>query len=103
VLAIRAAAGERDEQALRPVMSRDFNFSFEGGGGAIDAFQRWAWEGFGALDNLPPLLDRGVTTRDSVIWTAPPTFLTDPDYQGLRAGFRRARDGQWEWIYLIGR
>jgi hypothetical protein len=102
-LAIRTAASERDEAALRPVMARDFSFSFEGGGGAVDAFQRWTWEGFGALDNLPPLLDRGLTTRDSVIWTAPPVFLTDPEYHGLRAGFRRTREGHWEWIYLIGR
>lgn len=103
VLAVRAAAEARDEAALRPVMSQRFTFSFEGGGGGVDAFRRWEWQGFRALDNLVPLLDRGLATRDSVIWTAPPAFLTDPGYHGLRAGFRRSPEGRWEWIYLVGR
>jgi len=101
-LAVRAASEQRDETALRPVMSRHFTFSFQGGGGSVDAFRRWEFQGFRALDNLAPLLDRGLVTRDSVIWSAPPEFLSDQEYQGLRAGFRRDGDGRWEWIYLIG-
>jgi hypothetical protein len=101
-LAVREAASRRDQQALGPVMARDFTFGFEGGGGPVDAFHRWRFQGFRSLDNLPPLLDRGLATRDSVVWTAPPVFLTDPEYHGLRAGFRRGMHGRWEWIYLVG-
>lgn len=101
-LAVREAAGRRDEAALQPVMARDFTFSFEGGGGPIDAFRRWEFQGFRALDNLPPLLDRGLTTRDSILWSAPPAFVTDAEYRGLRAGFRRGPTGRWEWVYLVG-
>jgi hypothetical protein len=102
LLAVREAASRRDEEALRPVMARDFTFSLAGGAGPLDAFHRWRFQGYRALDNLPPLLDRGVVTRDSVIWSAPPAFLEDPEYHGLRAGFRRSAEGRWEWIYLVG-
>jgi hypothetical protein len=102
VLAVREAAGRRDEAALHPVMATDFTFSLEGGGGPGNAFRRWEFQGFRALDNLPPLLDRGLATRDSVIWAAPPAFVTDPEYRGPRAGFRRNAQGRWEWIFLVG-
>jgi|GEM_PF-1077894 len=101
VLAVRAAVERRDEAALGRVMSRDFTFSLQGGGGPIDAFRRWEFQGFRAFDNLPALLDRGIATRDSVIWVAPPAFLTDPGFQGLRTGFRQNADGLWRWIFLI--
>jgi hypothetical protein len=101
VLAVRAAVERRDEAALGRVMSRDFTFSLQGGGGPIDAFRRWEFQGFRSLDNLPALLDRGIATRDSVIWVAPPSFLTDPGFQGLRAGFRENPAGRWEWIFLV--
>lgn len=101
-LAVREAASQRDQDALSRVMSRDFTFSLDGGGGPLDAFNRWRFQGFRALDNLPPLLDRGLVTRDSTIWSAPPAFVTDVYYQGLRAGFRRGTQDRWEWIYLVG-
>jgi hypothetical protein len=102
VLAVRAAAEQRDESALGRVMARDFTFSLSGGGGPVDAFRRWEFQGYRALDNLPALLDRGLATRDSIIWVAPPAFLSDPWYTGMRAGFRRSPAGRWEWIYLVG-
>jgi hypothetical protein len=101
-LAVREAVGRRDEAALQRVMPHDFTFTFDTGGSAPDAFQRWRFQGYRALDNLPPLLDRGLVTRDSVIWSAPPAFVADPGYHGLRAGFRRNPQGRWEWIYLVG-
>jgi hypothetical protein len=101
-LAIRDAAERRDQGALHAVMPGDFTFSFGGGGGANSAFIRWQWEGFRSLDNLPPLLDRGLATQDSVIWVAPSVFLSDAEYHGLRSGFRRNRAGEWEWIFLVG-
>jgi hypothetical protein len=100
-LAVRHAAEHRDLRALQGVMSSDFTFSFGGGGGPGSALIRWQWEGFRSLDHLPPLLDRGLATRDSVIWVAPPAFLSDPEYHGLRTGFRRNGAGQWEWIFLV--
>lgn len=100
-LAVREAALYRNLAALQPVMSRDFTFSFGGGGGPLDAIGRWEWEGFRSLSQLPALLDRGLATRDSVIWSAPPEFVTDENYHGLRAGFRHSVERGWEWIYLV--
>jgi hypothetical protein len=100
-LAVRAAAERRDRAALTAVMSPDFTFSFGGGGGPHDAFTRWEWEGFRSFDNLVPLLDRGLVTRDSVVWSAPPAFGADTEYHGLRTGFRRTADGAWQWIFLV--
>lgn len=99
-LAVRKAALERDLAALRPVMFERFTFSFGGGGGPADAFNRWRFEGFRSLDRLPELLDRGLASHDGEVWTAPHDFVTGEDYLGLRAGFRRT-DGKWQWIYLV--
>jgi hypothetical protein len=77
-----------------------FTFSFGGGGGPANAFNRWRFEGFRTLDQLAPLLDRGLATFDGEIWSAPPEFVTQDGYMGLRAGFRRV-DGRWQWIYLV--
>jgi hypothetical protein len=101
VLAVRDAVERRDQTALYAVMSSDFTSSLGGGGGASSAFIRWQWEGFRLLNNLPPLLDRGLATQDSVVWVAPPAFLTDPEYHGPRTGFRRNPAGRWEWVFLV--
>jgi hypothetical protein len=100
-LSIRDAAESHDLQALRPVMAYDFSFGFIGMQTIEHAFSAWIGENFVTLTRLPALLDRGLASRDGRIWTAPPEFLTDPGYSGLRAGFRRRADGRWEWIYLI--
>jgi hypothetical protein len=100
VLAVRKAALERDLAALRPIMFERFTFSFGGGGGPADAFNRWRFEGFRSLDRLPELIDRGVATHDGEVWTAPHDFVTGEEYYGLRAGFRRT-EGKWQWVYLV--
>jgi hypothetical protein len=99
-LALRQSAISRDLPALREVMYRDFTFSFGGGGGPADAFSRWRHEGYRSLEALPALLDHGLATDDGVLWAAPPAFLADEDFRGLRAGFRRV-ENRWEWLYLV--
>jgi hypothetical protein len=99
-LALRESALQRDLAALRPVMYERFTFSFGGGGGPADAFSRWHHENYHTLDLLPVVLDHGLATADGVIWSAPPAFVTEEEYRGLRAGFRRLAD-RWEWLYLV--
>ncbi len=100
-LSIRTAALQHDLDALRPVMAPDFTFSFVGIQTPETAFDTWRFEDFSSLDQLPGLLDRGLATRDSVIWSAPPAFVEEVTYRGLRTGFRRSEGGRWEWLYLI--
>lgn len=100
-LAIRAAAARRDFEALRPVMAPDFTFAFLGEQNPDAAFEVWRSEGFRTLDRMLELLDQGVTSRDGRIWSAPPAFVEEFGYQGVRAGFRRDEAGRWEWLYLV--
>ncbi len=100
LLAVRDAAARRDLEALQPVMVRNFIAAFDGAEGPEDAITRWRWEGFRSLDQLPALLDRGVSTRDRRIWAAPPQYLNELNYRELRAGFWRAGD-RWEWLFLV--
>ncbi len=101
LLSIRDAAARRDLGALRPVMTPDFTSSFFGIQNPEAAFATWQAEGYASLDELPALLDQGVATRDSLLWSTPPAFVTEIDYQGLRSGFRRLADGRWAWLYLV--
>ncbi len=101
LLAIRDAAARHDLEALRPVMTPDFTSSFFGIQNPDAAFATWRADDFWSLDELPALLDQGVATRDSLLWSTPPAFVADMDYQGLRSGFRRRADGRWEWLYLV--
>lgn len=100
LLSVREAASRRDLAALRPVMPAQFTHSLGGGDGVVEAVGRWEQEAFRRFDRLPFLLDRGVATRDGLVWAAPPVWVTDPRYRDLRAGFRRERD-RWEWIFLV--
>lgn len=100
LLAVRNAAIERDVAALRAVMTPEFTFSFGPAGGRLEAFAAWQQEGFRSLDQLPALLDRGVVSQDSRIWVAPPEYLDNANYLGLRAGFRR-EEGRWVWLFLV--
>jgi hypothetical protein len=99
-LAIREAALRRDVDALRPVMSRTFTFSFGAWGGPVEAIAAWEREGYRALDHLPGVLDRGISTRDGRIWAAPPEYLHQDEFHGYRTGFRR-EGGRWQWIFLV--
>jgi hypothetical protein len=93
-LALRKAALERNLAALHPVMYERFTFSFGGGGGPADAFTRWRFENFRTLDQLAPLLDRGLASFDGEIWSAPPEFATRVQaYMALREQ-ARSRVGQ---------
>jgi hypothetical protein len=100
-LAVRTAAENHDLAALRPVMAADFSFSFVGIQSVETATAVWETEQFRTLEQVPSLLDYGLSTRDGRIWSAPPAFLDDPSYQGLRLGFRQGADGRWEWLYLL--
>lgn len=100
-LAIRAAAARRDFPALRPIMAPDFTFAFIGEQNPDAAFEVWRSEGFRTLDRMIELLDQGVVSRDGRIWSAPPAFVEEFGYQGVRAGFRRDEAGRWEWLYLV--
>jgi hypothetical protein len=82
-------------------MSPEFSFSFIGVQTQDAALTAWRSDGFRALDEVPDLLDRGVTTLDGRIWSAPPEFLEDLSYGGPRLGFQQRADGRWEWLYLI--
>lgn len=102
VLAVREAASQRDVEALRTVMSRDFAHTL---GplemGQLETFAAWEREAFRSLDRLPFLLDRGVATvPNTPIWAAPPEYTAQIGYNDLRAGFRRGPQG-WEWIFLV--
>lgn len=101
LLSIRDAAARHDLEALRPVMTPEFTSSFFGIQNPDAAFATWQAEGYASLDELPALLDQGVATRDSLLWSTPPAFVADITYQGPRSGFRRRADGRWEWLYLV--
>jgi hypothetical protein len=100
-ISIREAAIRRDLEALRPVMASDFSFSLIGIQSPESALAVWRGEQFATLDRLPALLDEGIATRDHRFWSAPPAFVEQIGYRGLRAGFRQRVDGRWEWLYLI--
>lgn len=100
-LAVRHAAARHDLDALRLVMVPGFSFSFVGPQGREDALRTWEWTRFQQLDSVPALLDRGLATRDSVLWAAPPEHFERLGYRGMRLGFRPGADGRWEWIFLI--
>lgn len=100
VVAVRSAAVRRDVQALRPVLASTFMSSLAGREGVIETVAAWQRQDFRTLDPLPKLLDRGVSPYGE-LWVAPPEFLTDPAYAGLRTGFRKGGDGRWEWTFLV--
>jgi hypothetical protein len=102
VLAVRDAAAQRDVEALRPVMARDFVHSL---GplemGLLETFAEWEREAYRTLDRMPFVLDRGVATVvGTPIWAAPPEYGMQVQFGDLRAGFRRGPGG-WEWIFLV--
>jgi hypothetical protein len=101
LLAIRAAAINRDFAALRPAMATDFTYAFVGIQSPDGAFAFWEAENYWSIDELADLLDQGVRTADGRIWAAPPAFVSDLGYHGPRAGFRQRPDGSWEWLYLM--
>ncbi|WP_420127041.1 hypothetical protein [Longimicrobium sp.] len=103
VLAVRDAASQQDTSRLRAAMSREFVHTL---GplemGLLETFAAWEREGFRSIDRLPFILDRGVATvTGTPVWAAPPEYASQLGYQDLRAGFRRATDGGWEWIFLV--
>lgn len=100
-LAVRAAAAQRDVGALRPVMAPGFSFAFVGQQGPDEARAAWNAEGYRSLARVPELLDRGLATRDSALWVAPPEHLESLGYRGLRLGFRQDPSGAWRWVFLI--
>jgi len=107
-LAVRAAAAQRDIEALREVMSQEFSFTFGGAEGRLEALAAWEREGYRSLDRLPAILDRGVVNRWAAqpaqydeLWVAPPEYLASPEYLDLRAGFRKV-GGEWRWVFFIG-
>lgn len=100
-LAVRTAADRRDLQALLPVMGEEFTYSFVGIQSPESAIAVWRAEEFESLDQVPELLDRGLASHDGRIWSAPPEFIDQPAYRGLRIGFRQRPEGRWEWIFLI--
>ena len=102
VLAVRQAASQRDVEALRRLMSREFVHTL---GplemGLLETFAAWEREGYRTVDRLPFILDRGVATVPGTpVWAAPPEYAAQLGYQDVRAGFRRGTDG-WEWIFLV--
>jgi hypothetical protein len=101
LLSLRYAAETRDLGALRQVMADDFSYDFFAVQTPEAAFEVWRAEQFRTLDELPFILDRGVTSPDERVWASPPQFLSDLTYHGPRAGFRRRPDGRWEWLFLI--
>lgn len=102
VLAVREAAAQRDFEALRPVMSRDFVHSLGPlDMGLLETFAAWEREAYRTLDRMPFVLDRGVATVvGTPIWAAPPEYASELAFGDLRAGFRRGPAG-WEWIFLV--
>lgn len=102
VLALRAAAGQRDVEALRSVMARDFVHTLGPiDMGLLETFAAWEREQYRTLDRMPFVLDRGVATvAGTPVWAAPPDYAADHHYADLRAGFRRGPGG-WEWIFLV--
>ncbi|MQA92750.1 MAG: hypothetical protein GEU90_21435 [Gemmatimonas sp.] len=100
-LSVREAAASRDLDALRTVMAFDFTSSLLGPQHPDAAFAVWRDESFASLDGVPSLLADGLAPLDDGIWSAPLAFIEDFDYRGLRLGFRRSRDGRWEWLYLM--
>jgi hypothetical protein len=101
-LAVRDAASRRDVPALRRAMSRDFVHTLGPiDPGILETLAQWEREGYRSVDRLPFLLDRGIASvAGTAIWAAPPEYASDLRYNGLRAGFRRGREG-WEWVFLV--
>jgi hypothetical protein len=102
VLAVREAASQRDVEALRRAMSREFVHTL---GplemGLLETFAAWEREGYRTVDRLPFILDRGVSTVPGTpVWAAPPEYAAQLGYQDVRAGFKRGAEG-WEWIFLV--
>ena len=102
VLAVRHAAAQRDVEALRAVMARDFVHTLGPvDQGLLETFAAWEREAYRTLDRMPFVLDRGVATvPGTTVWAAPPDFATQQGYNDLRAGFRRGPQG-WEWLFLV--
>ncbi|HEX8318476.1 hypothetical protein [Longimicrobium sp.] len=101
-LAVRDAALRRDVPALRRAMSRDLVHTLGPiDPGILETLAEWEREGYRSVDRLPFLLDRGIASvTGTAIWAAPPEYASDLRYNGLRAGFRRGREG-WEWVFLV--
>jgi hypothetical protein len=99
-LAVRQGAATRDLVALWPLMSTDFAFTALAAYGRDRAQSSWVSDNFRTLDQLPGLLDAGLTPLGDW-WVAPPAFARVVGYRGLRAGFRRTAEGKWEWVYLV--
>lgn len=100
-LAVRDAADRGDLSAVAPVMNADFFASYLGPQSAARALAAWSREGLRTLRRVPDLLDRGLATRDSLLWVAPPEHVETHAYRGLRLGFKRGPHGRWEWLFLL--
>lgn len=100
-LALRTAVVQERLDLLEPVMTGDFTQSLVGPQNPSMALEVWLSESLATLSRLPDLLEQGLSTRDTVIWTAPPAYTESLYYRGPRAGFRRRADGRWEWLFLI--
>lgn len=102
-LALRHAAAWGKVDSLAPVMVSDFTFGFSAQRDRAAALTAWGWENYRTLDQLPAVLDRGLTEIAGGLWVAPPEYAAAPNHTGVRTGFRRNSDtGRWEWLFLVG-
>src|SRR5688500_12363645 len=69
-MAVRRAAVQRDLVAVWPLMATDFAFSSLGTYGRDKALSSWTSENFRTLDQLPGLLDAGLSPLGEW-WVAP--------------------------------
>ena len=94
---LRKAVANKDVRTMSTMMTEDFGYSWEEGSDGYGCFKYWD------DNNLWPELQRVVNTQflpNGDYFTAPPEFVSDPNYAGFRAGIKSGK-GTYKFAYFV--
>ena len=95
---VRTAANRKDRVVLTTLMSRDFGYQWGPTAPEETPFDYWDKQNlWGELQTT--LREKFVPNEGYMV--APAAVVTDPTYQGYRAGMRLVK-GTWKFAYFVG-
>jgi len=94
---LRKAVAQHDVDVLAPMMTTNFGYRLDPVGEGAGVYQYW--DQLNIWPQLQAVLDQRFVPKDNFM-VAPPTFSTDPNFHGYRAGITSVQ-GSWKFAYFV--
>jgi len=94
---LRKAVAQHDVDTLAPMMTQNFGYRLDPVGEGEGVFQYWDQQNI--WPQLQAVLEQHFVLKDNFM-VAPPTFSTDPNFHGYRAGITSVQ-GSWKFAYFV--